>query len=107
MKVHIKVNDQDVNDVLETASSVKGEKFASFVKFLVSARQAFEITSLLLHATIEENMFDEETIKKFKEVTTANFAQMTLYSCSMGEFTEEESKEAINLCEVILKKVNK
>jgi len=32
---------------------------------------------------------------------------MTLYSCSMGDFTEEESKEAINLCEVILKKVNK
>jgi hypothetical protein len=107
MKVHIKVSDQDINDVLETASSVKGEKFASFVKFLVSARQAFEITSLLLHATYEEDMFDKETIKKFQEVTTANFAQMTLYSCSMGDFTEEESKEAINLCEVILKKVNK
>ena len=107
MKVHIKVSDQDINDVLETASSVKGEKFASFVKFLVSARQAFEITSLLLHATHKEDMFDEDTIKKFKEVTSANFAQMTLYSCAMGEFTEEESKEAINLCEVILKKVNK
>jgi hypothetical protein len=35
MKINITVNDQEVNDFLETAETVKGEKFADYVKFLI------------------------------------------------------------------------
>jgi hypothetical protein len=107
MKIKIKLDDQDINDVLETAEGVKGEKFADFVKFLVTTRQAFEITALLLQVADAEDLLEEDTVKIFKNITTINFAQMTTYCNAIGNFSETETNEATNLCDVILKKVNK
>lgn len=99
-KAKAKAAIERIDEFVSTARRVKGDHFATFVLFMVDMAQLIHVTRILSNFCEENGA--EDRVEAVQFLTQAIMSQTTVRMADVFNLSEEDCKEAINLCDQIM-----